>query len=487
LCHPIFYYLLQSDQQGIDLKHRLDSMTRDNLTDTVEIPNVGKFSKDEIDYYIQKFFFLKSNGYFSSVDQQTRLSGEIDAGFIEKILANNSQVIFEVTERCNISCEYCCYGKFYNQGDHRVNKDLDIAAAIRLIDYLHAFWNSPMNRSQDREIYINFFGGEPLLGFPFIKAVIDHIKQLPLLHNYFVFSITTNGVLLHNYMDYLQQNDVELWISLDGSEQNNAYRMLHYGKPSFDIIMENVKTIRKKYPAYFKERVNFLATLHNKNSFSEIYRFFKTRFDKIPLIGPLNATGIKESEKKNFWKTYSNLNQSLHESEDYSLIEKDMFLSLPTVQDVIVFLHRYSDFFFNNYRALLFDDIEQIRTPSDTCLPFLEKLFVTASGKILPCEKIAHQFELGSVTADSLELDFEKIADKYNRYFNRIRKQCNQCWNADICAQCLFFIPGIDGDNPRCNGFMTGKDFEKYISSFVDYFENKPWMYPRFLKEVTFE
>ena len=56
----------------------------------------------------------------------------------------------------------------------------------------------------------------------------------------------------------------------------------------------------------FLKKVNFNAVLHNKNSVSDIYSFFKRQFGRTPLIGELDTTGIKESQKKTFWKTYFN-------------------------------------------------------------------------------------------------------------------------------------------------------------------------------------
>jgi predicted nucleic-acid-binding Zn-ribbon protein len=38
-------------------------------------------------------------------------------------LANLSQLVFEVTDACNLKCKYCGYGEFYNDYDSRGNKN----------------------------------------------------------------------------------------------------------------------------------------------------------------------------------------------------------------------------------------------------------------------------------------------------------------------------------------------------------------------------
>jgi uncharacterized protein len=483
LCHPLLYLMLKLYSNGINIKNRLDTLPSNE--GSVEIPNCGKYSKEEIEYYYGKFMFLKENGYFSESQQEEQLSANLDAETIKYFLANTGQVIFEVTDKCNCNCRYCWFGDFYSYHDERKNENMDIQAAKNILHYLVELWNSPLNNSYDRIIYLTFYGGEPLLNFPFIKEIVAYVNQSKPLRNRFAFAITTNGILLHKYMDFLFENNFDLLVSLDGNEQNNAYRISGNGKPIFQTIMENVNALQNKYPGYFSTNVNFVSVLHNRNSVSEIFHFFKEHFDKIPHIGPLNPLGVKETQKKDFWKTYANLTQSLHETEDYSVIEKDMFTMLPKAQDATIFLHRYNDFCFHDYNDLLYPAGNTNRTPTGTCAPFSKKIFVSVNGKILPCERIGQQFGLGSVTPKGVELNFEKIAEKYNRYYNKIRQQCNNCSNADICTQCMFNIPSIDENKPECAGFMTETEFAKYISSIIESFEDAPETYSKILREVV--
>ena len=82
---------------------------------------------------------------------------------IKYTLANVPQLVFEVTDACNLKCKYCGYGEFYDDYDDREDKTLPVDKAIHLIDYLAEFWNSDMNTSSNKVIFISFYGGEPLL------------------------------------------------------------------------------------------------------------------------------------------------------------------------------------------------------------------------------------------------------------------------------------------------------------------------------------
>lgn len=485
LCHPLLHYMLKLSQDGVEVKQWMENL-EDN-PGNIEIENVGRFSKKEIQYYFQKYLLLKENGYFSEIHQEERLKGTIGADTIKAVLANTPQVTYEVTNRCGLSCAYCGYGEFYSDYDKRENEDLDIRAAKKLFDYLRELWDSPLNTSHGRNIYISFYGGEPLLNFPFIEEMVHYVNRSNAAHNRFTFSMTTNGLHLHKYMDFLYDHKFNLLISLDGNEENTAYRIFRNGKPAYAAIMDNVSRLRRKYPDYFLNQVNFNAVLHNKNSVSEIYHFFKTQFDKKPSIGELNTSGIKESRKKKFWETYANINESLNQSEDYSLIEKDMFVLLPGMQETAGFLHHRTNCCFNDYNDLLYPGENPVRTPTGTCIPFAKKIFLTVNGKILPCERIGQQFGLGRVTPDKVELDIDKISGKYNDYYKKMRQLCHNCHNAETCKQCIFNLSTIENEHPVCNGFMKQTDYKQYLSSILSEVEAKPGIYSRILKEVVVE
>lgn len=480
LCHPLLYYIAELNGKSIDVNQWLNKMD-DNST--VEIEGCGRFSKEEVRYYHQKYLFLKANGYFTKMDQEKRMSLQLDGESLKRVLANGKQVVFEVTEKCQMNCYYCGYGEFYEYYVKRDRKNLDPGRGKMLLNYLLELWNSPLNTSHDRNIFISFYGGEPLLNFPFITEIVDYVKQLNARHNRFSFSITTNGLLLDKYMDFFYKNNFYVAISLDGNEENNSYRVLSNGKPAYETTLENVKLLQETYPDYFSKYVNIISVLHNRNSVADIFSFIKTHFNKLPEILELDTTGIKESKKEEFWKTYSNAHVSYRQSEDYSLIEKEMFLAVPDIDKVTKFLAGGCDFMFKDNKDVLLTGIEQAKAPTGTCMPFSKKIFLSANGKILPCERIGYQYALGTVTRDKVDLDFAGIAKKYNGYYDNVRKQCNACHNTDTCEQCIFHL-NIEDDNPSCKGRMNGNDYSKYLASIVNYIEGSPGTYSKIAKEA---
>jgi uncharacterized protein len=408
----------------------------------------------------------------------------INAHNIAFTLANLHQLVFEVTDACNLRCKYCAYGEFYDDYDKREDKMFPIEKGIRLIEYLSSFWNSEKNTSHKRNMFISFYGGEPLLNMSFIRSVVEYVEnKLNCPRLKFVFSMTTNALLLQKHMDYLRGHDFVLLISLDGSKDNTAYRVDKSGSSAFDRIVNNVDKLQEKYPDYFKEKVNFNAVLHNKNSVEDIYRFFKQKYNKIPSIGELNNVGIRKGKIEAFKKAYRNARESLQQSEHYEEIEREMFTQTGSYQSLTLFLHQYSGFVFKDYTDLLFDRSKQKPLPTGTCIPFSKKMHVTVNGKILPCERIGHQFALGGITDTEVKLDLDAIAEKYNAYYAKFENQCSRCKNIKSCIQCMFNVSDLEG-KPVCHGCMNEEAFQNYVNAQMHFLEKNPEAYQKIMEEV---
>jgi uncharacterized protein len=276
-------------------------------------------------------------------------------------------------------------------------------------------------------------------------------------------------------------------ISLDGNEDNNRYRVYKNGNAAFSRVMYNIKRLRDKHPGYFQEKVNFNAVLHNLNSVSDIYHFFKKTFNKYPNISSLNTSGIAVDQEEAFWKTYSNIAESLFQNEDYPSIENDMFITLPNIRNLSLFIHRNNDFTFEDYKELLTPPENRLRYITGTCMPFSKKIFVTVTGRILPCERIGHQHSLGYVSEkDGLVVDFQAAAEKYTHYFESLENQCVGCGNLRNCTKCIFNMD-IKEERIQCKNFLTKGQYTAYLSKCLDVIEDKPALYAKVLKEVIVE
>lgn len=140
-------------------------------------------------------------------------------------------IVLNTTTACNMECRYCFLG---SNSDKK--SDLDKWTAIKFIDKM-------MEYSTKKNVYINFFGGEPTLNFPLLKQVTEYVNELRekqtqrTLH----LSITTNGTMEKNLLTYLLKNDFYFSVSMDGLPSvQNFQRPLKNNKPSSKIVERNL-------------------------------------------------------------------------------------------------------------------------------------------------------------------------------------------------------------------------------------------------------
>jgi radical SAM protein with 4Fe4S-binding SPASM domain len=220
-------------------------------------------------YLERKRIFLEENGFYDI--EKPALEAEYDPLYIESNLANLRQLLIEVTDECNLACKYCGYGELYGNYDKRTGGKQNFKNVRLLINFLADLWHSHKNISFDNVVYIGFYGGEPLMNFSLIKQVIEYMDTIKIPGLSFEYNMTTNAMLLSRYMDYIVDKKFHLLISLDGSKENNGYRVTKSGKESFDRIYSNIKKLKENYHEYFDTYVEFNAVLHNRNSFVSAY------------------------------------------------------------------------------------------------------------------------------------------------------------------------------------------------------------------------
>lgn len=123
---------------------------------------VGDELKEEIEY-------LKESGCLKPVDEKIVVEhGEIS--LLESLYENNlNTIILQVTQNCNLRCQYCVYSGSYINRVHN-NKRMSVEVAKQAIDFL------VKHSENSKEISIGFYGGEPLLEVPLIREVVDYAE-----------------------------------------------------------------------------------------------------------------------------------------------------------------------------------------------------------------------------------------------------------------------------------------------------------------------
>lgn len=408
----------------------------------------------------------------------------VNSRMIEHNLSNLKQLVFEVTDACNLRCKYCGYGGFYEGYDQRENLKLSFQKARLVIDYLYGLWGKEKNANVASSVMVSFYGGEPLLNVPFIQQVIAYLESLSFVGKQFHYNMTTNAMLLDRYMDYLVEKEFRLLISLDGDKEGQSYRVDAAGNNSFDQVYRNILLLRERYPEFYKRFVRFNSVLHNRNSVESTFRFIKDNLGKEPHIAPLNNSGIRKDQVEEFYHTYRNISESIKQADDCESLENELFLNNPRVSSLVRYIQSDSGNVYRDYNSLLLNKETFVYPPTGTCIPFSKKMFVTVKGRILQCERINHEFALGQVTDERLELDLEEAADRFNDYIFRFEKQCKRCANQKECPQCVYQIDDLQNPATNCLSFCSSKQLAERKNNTLAYLKDHPELYKRILRTV---
>lgn len=141
----------------------------------------------------------------------------------------------KVTRACNLRCNYC--------SDWRSSTDkLELDRIEHLIDVA-------VRTSRYAKIRFNWHGGEPtLVPVDYYEAAVELQRQAIRPGQQIFNSIQTNGYhLTSRWLDFLQQSDFVLGVSLDGPrETQDSQRLTAAQRPTFDRVMGTIDAIRSR-------------------------------------------------------------------------------------------------------------------------------------------------------------------------------------------------------------------------------------------------
>lgn len=329
--------------------------------------------------------------------------------------------IISITEQCNLRCRYCCYSGEYKNNRSHSYKHL----TFNDIDDIYTFIERIV---KDKSIRVAFYGGEPLLQFSLIQHAI--IEGRRIWGDNIIFSISTNGTTLTlDRIEWLIKNEVELFISIDGTRMyHDRNRVDASGNGSYPKVYETLSYIKNTHRNYL-DNVSLQMTL---TSYDDLDRIAEEWHNDPVLkdISPSNIHGL---------------------SPNFSLgVNKVVFDDVKTLYMKLLGLYeRHSDWlvlkvFFEQTLAYwknrpIVDAGESV--PMATCMPVNTKLYIDTNLKIGVCEKVADNFRIGNVHNG---IDWSLANDTVNRYYNKRKSRCRNCSAVRMCDMCLTALEYTD-------------------------------------------
>lgn len=327
-----------------------------------------------------------------------------------------------VAHTCNLNCQYC----FARQGNYHGEEALmSFDVGKQALDLLIRASGSRVH------LEVDFFGGEPLLNWPVVKALVAYARSQEQQHNkQFRFTFTTNGLLLDDeVIDFLNREMHNVVLSLDGRpEVHDALRKNFAGQGSYETV---VPKFRKLVEARGGKNYYMRGT------------FTRNNVDFLQDICHMADLGFRELSMEPV---------VCDPAEDYALREEDLPLLMAQYEQLAEEMLRREargeGFTFYHYMLDL---------AGGPCLPKRlsgcgsgnEYMAVTPTGELYPC----HQF----VGEDTFCMGHVKDGIK-NTALQAAFLDCNICQN-ETCRDCwakLFCAGGCAANAYHATGSIHG-------------------------------
>lgn len=195
---------------------------------------------------------LESNNYLVKDDVDEKQM--IESLFVQRRFSSK---VYQLTLNTSLDCNLCCW-YCYETHAQKTNMSLELVKNI----LLHLEIKSQADPFKILEL--SFFGGEPLLNYKAIKALLEGVKMLSERFDFDIhLTFVTNGTLINQkYVELLKEFKVRFQITIDGNKDthNNTrkYKSKLLGTDSYGRIMDNLKLLNEQEAEfYFIVRVNY--------------------------------------------------------------------------------------------------------------------------------------------------------------------------------------------------------------------------------------
>jgi len=190
----------------------------------------ARFSAAEIDEVLAEFEELREAGLLFSP-----CPADVGAPVFNDPVIKS--MCLHIAHDCNLRCSYC----FASEGTYMGERSrMSEEVGRRALDFL-------MERSAGRRhLEVDFFGGEPLINFSVVKALVAYGRELEKKYDKIIrFTLTTNAYHVTDEMvEFLNREMKNLVISIDGRrEVHDAERKNAAGEGSYDRVLQNAKRL----------------------------------------------------------------------------------------------------------------------------------------------------------------------------------------------------------------------------------------------------
>ena len=303
-------------------------------------------------------------------------------------------------------CKYC----FASTGDYGQGRKLmSVETGKKALDFL-------IEKSEDRKfLEVDFFGGEPMLNFEAVKAIVEYgRKREKEANKVFRFTITTNGLMMNDeQLEFINREMKNVVLSIDGRKEVHDYmRPLPNGKGTYDRIVENFKRFAKARgdKEYY---VRGTYTKNNLDFSNDIMHLYELGFDQISvepvMADPKEPYAITEGDLAKIFREYEILAAKITD-----ILDSGKFIN---------FFHFMIDLDQGPCA------IKRLRG----CGSGNEYICIAPDGDIYPCHQFVgiEKYHMGNIFDGTFDLDIKNEFASAHVYS---KPECKKCWAKFYCS-----------------------------------------------------
>ena len=318
----------------------------------------------------------------------------------QSVSEDNVKVIHKleimVCTTCNLNCVYC----YANGGNYYGEEQM---LSYEVVDALVRY----LKQEQIKVEMVQFFGGEPALGYKMISYICKKFKENDILvQNY---GMVTNFTFLpEELLDDIVKYGINLTVSIDGPKEiTNEQRISRtQNMDVYDTIVKNLNRLRKRERDV--SAIECTCTdLYKKLGYTEqtLKKFFHEELS-VENIMLETANDIYGSDEKL-------INSEMYFKENLSFIEEMQFLQM------------------------LYDEKKQNTV---FCRAGLNNYAVFPNGDIYPCHMfvlLKEKYRMGNILDEAWDKrqQFSEVVCQLKKLQSAYR--CKECNGRNFCHQCV--------------------------------------------------
>lgn len=353
--------------------------------------------------------------------------------------ANSTMNIsFAPVHDCNFACTYCYASG--GQSTKNYEQSFTKEKIDRLLDYIYI---------EKYPYYQNYqfdfvSGGEPLLNMGLLEYFLHQVRLRDDANNKrTTVLIVTNGTLLTvENINTLDTYDVFLGISIDGPEKvHNRYRVYRDGSGTYQDVAKGILRLKSSNASsklkeawamsvITKETSSLVETMENAISLGFVRMQMQLMREK-----PSSMIAFKPSD--------------LTKTQEKYLELFDHILQFVKIGDLsrLKMIANNNDSFGKFLGRLLLK-----RTVAYRCSAGKNKISITASGEVYPCDSFCNiaEFEIDNLHQSSITTIGQEFLDAHVQN----RTPCSTCWAKRLCGgDCFYSSYMMYGDIYKPNPF----------------------------------